>query len=124
VADSLEKSPRFVAGATAIHQSCAGELAAQENIVGYGKLIHQVQFLMDHHNAQLYRARDTMKANPRPVNKQIAGSRTLYAREHLHERAFAGAVFADEAMDFTRQKLQINVVERTDASESFGKVFD
>jgi hypothetical protein len=65
-----------------------------------------------------------VNANTIAVEEQFAGGRLLHTRENLHERAFACSIFADESMDFALQELKVHSVERTDAPESFGEVFE
>jgi len=47
----------------------------------------------------------------------------LHTRQHLHECAFPGPVFADEAMNLTPKKLKIHRFERSDAPEPLANIF-
>ena len=47
-----------------------------------------------------------------------------HARENLHQRAFAGAVFADDGMHFTAANVERHIGQGHDAGESLGNVVD
>jgi len=79
---------------------------------------------MDHHDAQLYRVENPMKMDARAVHEKFAGSRIFQAGQHFHECAFSGTIFTNQPMNLTAHQLKIDCIERADASESFGKVFD
>jgi hypothetical protein len=65
-----------------------------------------------------------MKTDGRAVQEKFAGTWLFQAGQHLHKGAFAGTIFADQPMDLTAHELEIDFIERADASESLGKVFD
>jgi hypothetical protein len=41
----------------------------------------------------------------------------MHAGDDLHQRRFAGAVFADEAVDFARTEREIDIAQRVNAAE-------
>ena len=53
------------------------------------------------------------------VDKDLALVGALGARENLHQRRFAGAVFADESEHFAREQGERDAVERAHARKLF-----
>ena len=54
------------------------------------------------------------------VEREAAGVRPVRAAEHLHQRAFAGAVFADERVDLAGGNLETHAIERHRRPEALG----
>ena len=99
----------------------AAWFVAEEDVLGNRELGHQRQLLVDDDDADLLAVVDATKA---PLGAQVTDLAAVVAmrvdaRQHLHQRRFAGAVLADDGVDFTLADGQIDVVERIHAGEGF-----
>ena len=54
------------------------------------------------------------------VDADLAGIRVIEAIQHLHQGRFAGAVFAQQGMNFARLYIEVNLV----GSQHTGKALD
>ena len=54
------------------------------------------------------------------LEREAAGVRLVRAAEHLHQRAFTGAVFADERVDLPGANLETDAVERHRRAKPLG----
>ncbi len=55
-------------------------------------------------------------------NQHLAGKVGVHARDDFHHGRFAGAIFADKAVDFTRKQGEIDVAQRPDAAKGLGNI--
>ena len=54
------------------------------------------------------------------VNTDLTFARLKIAREDVHERGLAGAVLANDGVNFAGPKANVDVIERENAREPFG----
>ena len=54
------------------------------------------------------------------VNTDLTFARLKIAREDVHERGLAGAVLANDGVNFAGPKAHVDVIERKNARESLG----
>ena len=54
------------------------------------------------------------------VDFAVIGAVRIDAAQHLHQRRFAGAVFADDGVDLARADIQIDIVQRLHARKRLG----
>ena len=78
---------------------------------------HQVQFLVDHADAEALRRRGVRNLDFRTLEPNLAGVALVDAVEDLHERRLAGAVLADQCMDLARKEVEMAIDERVDPGE-------
>ena len=93
-------------------------LPSEEDVGLDAQVRREVELLVDHAHARATGDERTAARKRIAGECDRAGVRTVHAREHLHERALAGAVFADERVDFTRADLEVDVVERDGRPEA------
>jgi hypothetical protein len=100
----------------------AARLAADENVLRHGQMIHQLQFLMNDADAGGLRFARARERDRLAINEDFAGILRIDAGEDLHQRRFAGAVLAHQRMDFAGDQLEPDVVQRPDAGKALGQV--
>jgi hypothetical protein len=122
--DPVEKFPRFRLGALTVDETKSSELAAKEDVVRHGQLVHKVELLMNHHDTQLHRLQNRVKPDSTPVDLKLARRGLFHAREYLHERAFAGTVFTHESVNFSAPELKVHSLESAHSTKFLGKIFD
>src|SRR5262245_49788580 len=81
-------------------------LATEEKIVGHAEIRSERQFLMNNANTQPRRVRRRGDARRAAIHEYVPGVRRVDAAQRLDERGFAGPVFAEQRMDFTRAQLK------------------
>ncbi len=76
---------------------------------------------MDDDDAQVFAVADILEGTHLTLVDDVAGIAAVRvdAREHLHQRGFAGAVFADDRMDLAFAHGQVDVVQRLHTREAF-----
>ena len=60
------------------------------------------------------------KRRHRAVDPRLALVGRVHAGDDLHQRALAGAVLADEPMDFVRAKREVDLIQSRHAAERLG----
>ena len=83
----------------------------EQHVFGDGERPHQLEFLMHHADAA---GRGVARAGEHDlfaVNEDPSGVRRVEAGRHVHQRRFAGAVLAQQRMDFAGSRLELRVVE-------------
>ena len=81
------------------------DFAAQKHIGGDAQVLSQVEFLMDEHDAGGESIADIIEAHQLAVETNFAGIGRFDAGHDLHQRRFAGAVFADHRQNFARCEM-------------------
>ena len=92
----------------------------QQDVVFDAQFGNQVQFLIDHGNpgsARIVRPAGTKRPTLQLHAAFIAG---MSSAEDLHERTFAGAVFADQRQDTTAVHFDRHVTQGVRGAEPFG----
>ena len=76
-----------------------GHLIAEKDVFGDRQQRHQRQFLVDDDDAEMFAVGDAREAALLALEMDLAviGAVRIDAAQHLHQRRFAGAVFADNA---------------------------
>ncbi len=74
---------------------------------------------MNEGDAEPLGVRDVAHAHGFALPQDFARVRFMNARERLHERAFAGAVFAHHGGDFARAEGGVHSIQREHAGEAF-----
>ena len=96
-----------------------GDLVAEEDVFGNRQERHESQFLVNDDDAEFLAVRNPAEPTDLAVVKDVAviGSGGIDATQNLHQRGFAGAVFADQRVDLALAHLEADIVQRLDAGE-------
>ena len=94
-------------------------LAADKDVFRHGQVLHEVQLLVDDADAERLRVARAVDLDLLAKKLDRAAVARVDAGQHLHERRFAGAVFADERHDLALADLELRIVQRVDAREVF-----
>ncbi len=89
-------------------------LGAEDDIFPDGVLVDEHQLLMHHADAGSDRFAGATEAHALPAIDDVAAVVVDQAVEHLHQRAFACAVLADEGMNLAVVEAHRHVVQRHD----------
>ena len=84
------------------------QFPANEHIFVNGKIVDQVQFLMDKGDPRFEGLMRRMELNGLAVQLDGSGVRLQHAAQNIHQGAFSGAVFAQQRADFSPFKGKIN----------------
>ncbi|MCY1501378.1 hypothetical protein D9M68_354510 [compost metagenome] len=109
-------------GLRPVDHAVAGDLVAEEDVLGDRQQRHQRQFLVDDDDAKVFAVGDRREATrfATVVDLAFIGAGGIDAAQHLHQRRLAGAVFADERVDLAFADLEADIVQRLDARERLG----
>ena len=95
-------------------------LAPQEDVLGDGQVRRQIEFLVDHADAEALGGPCAGDIGRRTFDGDHAGVCPVHPGQDLHQRGLAGAVLADQGVHLTRVELEMAVHERVDAREVLG----
>ena len=95
-------------------------LHAEMHVLRHRQVAHDREFLMHHADAGGRASRAERNAHRLAVEPHRALVLGMHAGDDLHQRALAGAVLADQAVDFARGEGEIHVAQRRDAAERLG----
>ncbi len=101
------------------HQSPRG-FVAQHHVFGHGERRHQHEMLVHHANPLANGVGGALDVDTLTVNVDFSLVRRIKPVEDIHQRAFSGAVFTQQGMDFTFFQGQIDVVVGQNARKTFG----
>ena len=91
--------------APSVDKTPAMRLPAQEDIGADAEILRQVQFLVDQDNAESESVMHGRDLDSIAIQMDRSRVGPVHACEDLHQRAFAGAVFADDGKDFPAAQL-------------------
>ena len=95
-------------------------LPAEKHIRRHREVFDQRQFLMDDRNAGRFRILGASKPHLAARNEERAVVGLVDAREDLHQRALAGAVFAADGMHLAATHFNRDAIEGHNARKSLG----
>ncbi len=100
-----------------------GEQAAQGQgqVLGHGQRLHQEEALVHHADAPaqgLGRGGETHRAAGK---EDLAGGGPVAARKHVHERALARPVLAQQGVHPARKKVQVHGLVGREGAEALGQ---
>jgi hypothetical protein len=78
------------------------------------------QLLVDHADAARLRIGGRGKARWLAIEQQFAAVIAVDAREQLHHGAFAGAIFANQAVYLAGQQIKVDAIQRDRAAVALG----
>lgn len=76
--------------------------------------------LMNHGDSSRQRIFGPFRPVSRAVERKCPLGRAEYPEGEIAERGFAGTVFAEQAMDFTRGETDINPIKRRECAKTLG----
>ena len=124
LADFLQRALGQAATLAAIDPAKHRRLAAKQDVLLHGKIGGEVEFLINHRHAGVARMQRIARLERTAVEREAAAVRSVRAAEHLHQRAFAGTVFADECVHLASSDLEAHAVERNGRPEALGHPVD
>lgn len=80
----------------------AGDFAAEEEVIGDGELLDEIEFLVDDADTGGLGIASILEASELAVKKEFAVVVRNHSGNNFHEGAFSGAIFSDDGMDFCR----------------------
>src|SRR3954466_3937264 len=101
------------------HEASTRRGMTAEEVLGDGEVRKRGQLLVDHPDASGLRVGRGSEAPRLPAQGELAVVVRVSAREQLHERALASAVFADDTVNLARAEIEVDAVERQHAAEAF-----
>ena len=117
IGDFLHHSAGFI---NVERAKSAGRLDSQHHVFGHGHNGDQHEVLVHHADTcsdGVGRRREMLR---NPVNAKLAFIGAINAVQHVHERALAGTVLADEGQHLARGHLEVHAVVGDDAGETLG----
>ena len=120
-AEAVEIGPRGGVDFFAVDEAGApARFAAEEDIGGDVEIVENVELLMDEGDAEAHRIVDVLDLDGFVGKDDFSGVGLVDAAEDFHQGRLASAVFAAQADDFGLADIEIDIIERDDARESFG----
>ena len=98
----------------------ADRLRAEKDVLGDGEIGRDAELLMHHADAGGPRVARRAEMHRSAVDAHLACVAGVHAGDDLHQRAFAGAVLAGEAVDLAGLQREIDAAQRLDAAERLG----
>src|SRR4051812_28999022 len=77
--------------------------------------------LVHHGHARLERVRRAARLEALAVQHELTGISTMHAEDQVTQRALAGSVLTQQAVDLPRLEFQIHVVERERVAEALAQ---
>ena len=93
---------------------------AEKHVLGDRQIGRDAEFLMDHGDAGRAGIADRSEPDFLSIQRETAREFRMHAGDDFHQRALAGAVFADETVDLAGGKREVDPAERLDAAEGLG----
>ena len=93
--------------------------AGEAEIFDYRKRTDQFEMLVDHADSGIGGGGRVLIARRLAVDLHGAGIGGVEAREHIHQRRFAGAVFAEQSVYLAPGEGEIHALQRRPAAEGF-----
>jgi hypothetical protein len=101
----------------AIHERAFHRLHAEHDVLLDRQVGSNRQLLIDHADATGAGVERISRPIDRPVKLHLAFIRRMGTGKHLHERALARAILADQRVDLARQDLQVDAPQRNRRTE-------
>ncbi len=117
---SQQRGGRGAALAGTDDEAGAGRFMAQEDVLGDRQVLDQVEFLVDGGDPETHRGDRRLEYGRSPAPGDLAVVGLVGPGEHLDEGGLAGAVLAEEAVDFAGLDLQVHAVEGAHTGEGLG----
>jgi len=107
-----------------VDDATAGGFIAEEDVLGYGQIRDQGQFLVYDDDSFFFALLDVTELALHIFVEDLAfiGAMGIYPGEHFHQGRFARAVFTDQSMDFIVFDFKRDIAQRLDAGKGLGDV--
>ena len=92
----------------------------QRDVLCGSEYVNQLEMLVDHADAVRIGVLGIADFNGLPADEDFTGVGIVDAGDHIHQRRFAAAVFAEKGEDFALAHAERNVVVRDYAAERLG----
>ncbi len=103
-----------------VEEGAVGDLVAEHHVLGHREHRDQLEVLVHHPDPERDRICRTRERHRLPAHQDLAPRRLVQAEEHVHQRALAGSVLAEQAMDLALVQGEVDVLVRDDAGELLG----
>ncbi|MNQ62278.1 hypothetical protein D3C85_766180 [compost metagenome] len=100
----------------------AAQLAAHEDVVAHREVRCQAQLLVNDRDAAFACVRGRRQDHRHAVEHDVARRGRDHAREDLHQRGLAGAVFTEQRRDLSAVDVEVHALERLHAAVRLGDV--
>ena len=105
-----------------VDENSLGVAVAENDILENGHGLHQHKVLVHHADAQLDGLGRGLNADRFPMEVDGTLRGLIQTEQHVHQRAFTGAVFAQKRVHFAFAYIEIDVSVGIDVTEFFGDV--
>src|SRR6185503_3894493 len=103
-----------------INQTAAHRQVTAKDIFGYGQMLKGAEFLVNHTNAPALGVGWRSKTHHLAIQLHLTTIVAINAGEQLHHGAFARTILTNEAMDFSRAEIKVNVFQGDHAAITLG----
>src|SRR6202166_3130707 len=115
--DRRKPGARLLAHRALVEAAGAHDLTPEEQVGGDAQARNEVQLLIDRGDAGGLGFARILEAHRLPRDRDLAIVRRMYARKDVHQRRLAGAVFAEQRMDFAAVQREIDASQRLCAAK-------
>ena len=99
-------------------------LQTQNDVLRGGEYVYQLEVLMDHADAVRKGILGGGDGDGLAVHQNFTFIREVDTGQHIHQRGFSAAVFAQQGQNFPLVNIQGNVIVGDDLCEALGNVFE
>ena len=93
-------------------------MLAERHVLGDRERLHEPEVLVHHPDPRVERLPRIREPDRIAVEQDLALVGPVEAREDVRERALAGAVLAEQRVNLTDRRLEVDAVVRNDARET------
>ena len=105
-----------------IHHRFTGRFQAQSHVFRYGQRLHQHKVLMNHAYAMPNRIGGRLDFDGLAIEQDFPLVGLIEPVEDFHQRAFAGAVLAQQGVNFPGLHIEIDMIIGQDAGKALGDI--
>ncbi|MPN29892.1 hypothetical protein SDC9_177346 [bioreactor metagenome] len=122
--EPVEQFPGLLHHLFLVHEQPPAVEVPEKDVLVHRQMLHQRVLLMDHRDAARGGVRGARKLDPFALVAHLgAPVRRIYARDDVHQRRLARAVFPDQRVHLSRPEREIDVLQRDDARKRLRHVF-
>ena len=117
MAESFEQLARGACGSGTVQHAAGGELVPEEDVLGDGQAVDDVELLVHRGDAHVDRGDGIRDLALLALPEDLAAGRLVRAGEDLDEGRLARAVLPEDAMHFARDDLEVDAAKGLDTGE-------
>ena len=117
VAQPIQHCLRLGAHLRPAHEAAGRLLVAEEDVLGHGEVVHQIELLVDRRYPGFRRGLWAGEGDLLALPQHRPRIRAVHTGQHLDQRRLAGTVLSEQAVNLTRPHLELHAVERAYARE-------